>query len=99
MGAVVGQHRIDLVGTAATRCRRKSEAVLRATLLVQFHKRELGRAVDRHQQIEPALPGSDFNGVDVKDADRVGLDIALDRSLALDLRQMRNAMPLQATVT
>jgi hypothetical protein len=62
--------------------------VLRATFFVQFDKGELGGAVDRHQQVELALRGAHFGDVDVKLADRVGLELALGRGLAFDLRQL-----------
>ena len=65
---------------------------------MQFDKGELGGSVDRHQQVELALCGAYLGDVDVEVADRVGLELALVRAVALDLRQAGDAMALQATM-
>jgi hypothetical protein len=59
---------------------------------------ELGDAVDRDEEIELALRRLHFGDVDVEEADRIGLELALGRSFALDLRQPRDSMTLEATM-
>jgi len=49
-----------LNGTAVTRRRRKSAAVLRATFSCTSTKANLEGAVDRDEQVELALRGSNF---------------------------------------
>ena len=88
MGSVVGQHRVHLVGYGGDEAAQEVSGGAARDLFVQFDKGELGGAVDRHQQVELALRGAHFGDVDVKLADRVGLELALGRDLAFDLRQL-----------
>ena len=88
MGSVVGQHRVHLVGHGGDEAAQEVGGSAARDLFVQFDKGELGGAVDRHQQVELALRGAHFGDVDVKLADRVGLELALGRGLAFDLRQL-----------
>jgi hypothetical protein len=67
-------------------------------LLVQLDERELGRAVDRDEQVEPPFLGPDLRDVDVEVADRVALELAPVRLIALHLRQPANPVPLKAAV-
>ena len=59
-------------------------------LLVQLDERELGRAVDRDEQVESALLGPNLRDVYVEVADRVALELAPVWLLALHLRQPAN---------
>ena len=74
-------------------------------LLVQFHEGKLAGAVNRNQQLEPALLSAHFSDVDMtrraasaKVADGVGLEPLLGRSVAGHLGQAADAMALQATM-
>jgi hypothetical protein len=67
-------------------------------LLVQFDEGELGCAVDRHEEVELALLSSDFGDVDMEIADRIGFELTFGGGFAFDLRKLRDAMALQATV-
>jgi hypothetical protein len=74
-------------------------------LLVQFPKGQLTCAVNRDQQIEPALLGAHFSDVDMtrraasaKVADGIGLELLLGRLVAGHLGQAADAMALQATM-
>jgi hypothetical protein len=60
-------------------------------LLVKFDKGEFGRAVDRHEQVEPALRRAGFRDVDMEIADRIDLEPPFCRCVALDFRQLRDA--------
>lgn len=98
MGAVVGQHRVNLVGHSGDQaaeevCRRAA-----GDLLVKFDEGEFGRAVDCHKQIEPALRRTDFRDVDMEIADRIDLELPLCRCLTLDFGQLRDAVALQAAM-
>src|ERR1700722_622989 len=57
---------------------------------------ELRRPIDGDEQVEFALRGSNFGDVDMKIADRIGLEFALGGGFAFDLRQPRDSMALQA---
>src|SRR3954451_9314650 len=65
---------------------------------VQLDKGELGGPVDGHQEIELALSGMDLGDINMEVAERIGLELALARLLALDVRQPGHAMALQAAM-
>jgi hypothetical protein len=62
---------------------------------VPLNEGDLGRAVDRNQQVELALLGSDFRDIDVEVADRVALELGPPRLVALRLGQPRDAVALK----
>jgi hypothetical protein len=66
---------------------------------MQLDEGELGRAVDRDKQIEPALLGADLGDVDMEVADRIALELALLGLVAVDLRQPADLVPLKAAMT
>ena len=79
----------------------RSEKVPRdaaARLLVQLDEGELRRPVDPDQEVKPAFAGMDLGDVDVEAVDRIALELATRRFVALDIRQMRDAVALQAAV-
>jgi hypothetical protein len=65
---------------------------------VQFDEGELRSPVDRDDEIELALSGSDLGEVDMEIADRIGLELVFRRSFAFDLRQSRDSMALEAAM-
>ena len=98
VGAVVGEDRVDLVGNRCDETTQEVGGGAARDLLVQLDEGELGRSVDGDQKIELSLRCPDFGDVDVEVADRGGFELPLGGSLALDARQLRNPMPLQAPV-
>jgi hypothetical protein len=98
MRSVVNQHGVDLVGNSGDQVAQEVGSDTGGGLLVQFDKGELRRPVDGDQQIQPALSRADFRDVDVEITDRISLELAFGRGLAFDLRQLRDAMALQAAV-
>jgi hypothetical protein len=65
---------------------------------VQLDERELGRAVDGHEEVKLTLLGTNLGDVDVEEAERIGLELPLGGLLALNAGQPGYAMPLQAAV-
>ena len=65
---------------------------------MQFDEGELRGSVDRNDEIELALRGSDLGDVDMEIADRVSLELVLGRGFAFDLRPSRDPMTLKATM-
>ena len=98
VSAVIGEHRVHPVGHGGDEMAQEVGGGAARDLLVQFDNGELGCPVDRHQQVKLALFGAHFGDVDVKVADRVGFELALGRSLAFDVRQLRDAVPPQAAM-
>ena len=67
-------------------------------LLVDLDEGELRRSVDGNDEVELALRGSNLGDVDMKIADRIGLEFAFGRGFAFDLRQPGDAVALQTPV-
>ena len=65
---------------------------------MQLDEGELGRAIDRDQQIELALLGPDLREVNVEVADRVTLELGSPRLVPVCVGQPRDAVALQAPV-
>ena len=61
-----------------------------------FNEGELRPPIDRDNEIELALSGSDLGDIDMEIADWIGLELALGRSFAFDLRQAGDPAALQA---
>ena len=67
-------------------------------LLVQLDEGELRRSVDGDDEVELALRSSNLGDVDMKIADRIGLELALGGGFAFDLRQPGDLVALQTPV-
>src|SRR6185295_11834941 len=65
---------------------------------MQLGEGELRGPIDGNEKVELALRGAYFGDVDVEVADRVGFELALDAPAILDVREPRDAMPLQAAM-
>jgi hypothetical protein len=67
-------------------------------LLMQFDEDELRGPINRDNEMEPALRGSNTRRCRYGIADRVSLELTLGRSFAFNLGQPRDSMKLQATM-
>ena len=65
---------------------------------MQFDEDELRGPINRDDEMELALSGSNLGDVDMEIPDRVSLELAPGRSFAFDLRQSRDSMTLQAAM-
>jgi hypothetical protein len=65
---------------------------------VHLDEGELRGSVDGDEQVEFALRSSNLGDVDMKLADRIGLEFACGGGFAFDLRQPRDPMALQAAM-
>ena len=98
VGAVVGEHGVDLVGHGRDEATKEVARDTPRCLLVQLDKGELGRAVDGDEEVELALLGPDLGNVDVEEADRVALEPGALRLVAVRVGQPADAVALQAAV-
>ena len=98
VGSVVGEDRVDLVGDGGDQAAQEVSRGATRHLLVQLDEGELRRSVDGDEQVELALRSSNFGDVDMKIADRIGLEFAFGRGFAFDLRQPRDPVALQTPV-
>ena len=98
VGSVVGEDGGDLVGDGGDQAAQEVCSRFARHLLVQFDEGELRGPVDRDDEIELALSGSDLGEVDMEIADRIGLELALRRGFAFDLRQARDPVALKASM-
>jgi hypothetical protein len=65
---------------------------------VHLDEGELRRSVDGDEQVELALRSSNLGEVDMKLADRIGLEFAFGGGFAFDLRQPGDLVALQTPV-
>jgi hypothetical protein len=75
---------MDPVGDSLDEAAQEVRGRVARHLLVQFDEGEFGGPVDRDDEIEPALSGSNLGDVDMELADRIGLELALRRGFAFD---------------
>jgi hypothetical protein len=77
VGSVVGEDGVDLVRNGGDQAAQEIRGGPARHLFVQFDEGELRGPVDCHNEIEPALSGSDLGDVDMEIADRIGLEVPL----------------------
>jgi len=65
---------------------------------VQFDVSELGGPVDAHKEGELAFGRLNLSNINVKVAERVGLELLLRRLVAIDLGQSADVVALQTAV-
>ena len=98
LDAVIGEHSVKPVRYSGDQGFEEAHGSWPIGLLVQLDEGELGGSVDRHEEVELAFLGANLGDIDVEVADRVGLELALVRCVAIDLRQPRDAVALQAAM-
>jgi hypothetical protein len=98
VGSVVGEDGIDPVRDGGDQAAQEVPRGATRHLLMQFDEGELRRSVDGDDEVELALRSSNLGDVDMEIADRVGLELALGRGFAFDLRQPRDPMALKASM-
>src|SRR5215212_5672767 len=98
VGAIVGENRMHPVRHSRDQVSEEVAGNAASDPLMQLNKGKLGRAVDRNQQIELALLGSDFRDIGVEVADRGALELGSAWLVAVCVGQPRDAVPLQTAV-
>jgi hypothetical protein len=96
--AVVGEHGVHAVRRGLKQGTQEVGGDARGGALVQLGKGELRGAVDGNEKVELALLGPDLGYVDVKVADRVGLEALAGRFVAIGLGKAGDAVALQAAM-
>ena len=77
VGCVVGEDGMDLVRDDGDQAAQEVPGGAARHLLMQLDEGELRRSVDGDDEVELALRGSNLGEVDMKIADRIGLEFAL----------------------
>ena len=77
VGSVVGEDRVDLVRDGLDQPTQEICGVAPRDRLAEFDKGELRGSVDGDEEVELALRGSNLGDVDMKLADRIGLELRL----------------------
>ena len=85
MGSVVGEDGVDRVGDGGDQAAQEVSRGATRHLLMQFDEGELRGSVDGDEEVELALRGSNLGDVDMKLADRIGLEFAFGGGFAFDL--------------
>ena len=98
LDAIVGQYSVDVIRHGLGHVLQKLPGGAPVGFFNELSHRELTRAVDADEEIELALGGMHFGNVYMKEPDWVALELLAPRLVALEIRQSRDAMPLQAPV-
>ena len=98
VGSVVGEDGMDLVGDGGDQAAQQVPRGAARHLLVHLDEGELRGSVDGDDEGEFALRSSNLGEVEMKLADRIGLEFAFGRGFAFDLGQPRDPVALQTPV-
>jgi hypothetical protein len=98
VGSVVGEDGMDLVWDGGDQAAQEVPCGAARHLLVHLDDGELRGPINRDKEIELALRSSNLGDVDMKVADRIGLEFAFGAGLAFDLRQPGDPVALQTPV-
>src|ERR1700676_1350841 len=98
LDAVISENGVKPVGHGCNQGFQEAHRDRSIGLFVQLDERKFSGAVDGNEEVELAFLGADLGDVDVEVADRIYLEFALVRLVAIDLRQARDAVALQAAM-
>ena len=98
LDSVIGQNRVDLVRNRLDQSHEEGRGGDPRGLCLQPDKGEFACPVNANEEMEFALGGLDLGDVDVEIPDGVCLELLLGWFVAIDLRQARDVMALQASV-
>jgi hypothetical protein len=98
VGSVVGEDGVDPAGDGFDQAAQEVRGRAARHLLMQFDEGELRGPIDRDEEMELSLNGSNLGDVGMEISDRVSLELALGRSFAFDLWRARDSMTLQTPV-
>lgn len=98
LDAVIGQHRMDLVGYDLDHGDQESRSRSPTGLRNKLDAGKLAGPVDRHIEIEPAFGFTQSGDIDVEVADRIGLELALRLLAACHLGQPAAPVLLHAAM-
>jgi hypothetical protein len=85
VGSVVGEDRVDLVGDGGDQAAQEVSRGLSGHFFMHLDEGELRGSVDGDEKIQFSLSGSNFGDVDMKLADRIGLEFAFGGGFTFDL--------------
>ena len=98
VGSIVGEDGVDLIRDGGDQPAQEVPRRAARYLLMQFDESELRGSIDCDKQVELALGGSNLGDVDMEVSDRIGLELALRRGFAFDLREPGDPMALQTAM-
>ena len=98
VGAVVGEHCVHLVGHGLDKVPEEVACDPPRGSSMELNEGELGRAVDGDEQVEPPFRRVDLSQIDVKVAERIGLEARAFGLVAVDFRQPADAVALEAAM-
>lgn len=96
MGAIIGQHDVDLVRHGFDKMAQKVGGGLAKSLAMQLDEGEFARAIDGHEEVEPAFRRLNLGNVDMEEANRVGFELLFRRQIAVHIGKTADPIPLQA---
>ena len=96
LDAIVGQYDLDLIRNSGDKRIEELSSCNRIGLVDELYEGKLRGPVDGDKKIELAFLRPYLGEVDVKEADRVGLELLLRRPVAFYVRQSTDAVALQS---
>ena len=79
VGAVVGQDDVDLVGNSFDQMAQEIASCAPLGLAMKFDEDEFARSIDGDEHVELAFGALHLGDIDVEEADRIALELGLDR--------------------
>ena len=96
LDAIIGKNRVDLVGHGLEHVLKELPGCLSVSSCDELGNRELGCPVDADEQVKLAFGRLHLCDVDVKEPNRIALDLLAPGLVALDIGQTRDTVPLKA---
>src|SRR5215210_300783 len=98
LDAVVGEDSVDLVGHGLDQGREEGGGGCPAGLPGDLDESEFARTIDSDVEVELALGGLHLGDVDMKEADRIGLELLANGLVAFEVGQSADAVALKTAV-
>ena len=98
MRPIVGEHGVDLVRNGFDQGSKEIAGHAACGFLVQLGEGELGRPINGDEKIEPTFPGPHLGDVDVKEADRIALELGPVWLVTIGVGQPGDAVALKAAM-
>ena len=86
MGSIIGQHDADPVGHGFDKVAQEITCSFAQGFAMKLDEGEFARAINGHEEIEPAFRRLHFGDIDVEEADGVALELLTPGFVTRDLR-------------
>jgi len=98
MGAVISEDGVDLVRNNLDQLFQEISGCFSGGLINQLCEGEFGSAVHSDKKVELSLLRADLGQIDMKVADRIGLELLAGGARSIEMRQATDSMTLKAAM-